>query len=73
MASASPVPDKRTANLLPNRLFIAVIGALCLGLLGSAIYTYTTLNRFRTQYLLNRGHEIAAAIAAVVEYASDAP
>ena len=64
MASASPVPDKRTANLLPNRLFIAVIGALCLGLLGSAIYTYTTLNRFRTQYLLNRGHEIAAAIEA---------
>jgi signal transduction histidine kinase len=43
---------------------MVTIGALCLGLLGSALYTYTTLSRLHTQYLSNRGHEIAAAIEA---------
>ena len=51
-------------NPTPRRLMIAVVFALCLGLLGSALYTFTTLSRLRTQYLSNRGHEIAAALDA---------
>ena len=48
----------------PRRLMIAVVCILCLGLLGSALFTFTTLSRMRTQYLSSRGHEIAAALEA---------
>ena len=56
----------KTANLPPHRLIIIVICALCLGLLGSALFTFVTLSRLRTYYLSNRGHEIASAIEAQV-------
>ena len=52
------------ANPAPRRLMIAVVCILCLGLLGSALFTFTTLSRLRTQYLSSRGHEIAAALEA---------
>ncbi len=48
----------------PRRLMIAVVCILCLGLLGSALFTFTTLSRMRAQYLSSRGHEIAAALEA---------
>jgi signal transduction histidine kinase len=54
------------ANPAPRRLMIAVVCVLCLGILGSAIFTFTTLSRMRTQYLSSRGHEIAAALDAQV-------
>jgi|WetSurMetagenome_2_1015567.scaffolds.fasta_scaffold62765_1 signal transduction histidine kinase len=50
------------ANPAPRRLMIAVVCILCLGLLGSALFTFITLSRMRTQYLSNRGHEIAEAL-----------
>ena len=56
----------KTANLSPHRLIIIVICALCLGLLGSALFTFVTLSRLRIYYLSNRGHEIASAIEAQV-------
>jgi signal transduction histidine kinase len=56
----------KAANLPPHRLIIIVICALCLGLLGSALFTFATLSRLRTYYLSNRGHEIASAIDAQV-------
>lgn len=51
-------------NPTPRRLIIAVVCVLCLGLLGSALYTFTILSQLRTQYLTNRGLEIAAALDA---------
>ena len=57
---------RKAANLPPHRLIIIVICALCLGLLGSALFTFATLSRLRTYYLSNRGHEIASAIDAQV-------
>jgi signal transduction histidine kinase len=56
----------KAANPPPRRLIIIVICALCLGLLGSALFTFVTLSRLRTYYLSNRGHEIASAIEAQV-------
>jgi len=63
------LPSSKThkaANLPPQRLILIVICALCLGLLGSALFTFVTLSRLRTYYLSNRGHEIASAIEAQV-------
>jgi signal transduction histidine kinase len=64
MADIASTKARRDERLVPNRLIIIVVSALCLCLLGSALYTYTTLSRLRTSYLANRGHEIAAAIEA---------
>jgi signal transduction histidine kinase len=56
----------KAANPPPRRLIIIVICVLCLGLLGSALFTFVTLSRLRTYYFSNRGHEIASAIEAQV-------
>ena len=65
--TAIPSTDThKAANPPPRRLIIIVICALCLGLLGSALFTFVTLSRLRTYYLSNRGHEIASAIEAQV-------
>ncbi len=47
---------------VPRRLIISVVCVLCLCILGSTLFTYATLSRFRTLYLSNRGHAIAEAI-----------
>jgi signal transduction histidine kinase len=52
----------KKANPTPRRLIIAVVCILCLCLLGSAIYTFTTLSRLRSLYLSIHGHAIAEAI-----------
>ncbi len=46
----------------PTRLFIGVIAVVCLALASSAGFTFNTLLRLRSQYLANRGNEIAAAV-----------
>ena len=60
-----PPPSKenrKPAGLLPSRLIIAVVIALGLAIIGSAIFNFITLQRLRTAYLSNRGHEIAAVL-----------
>lgn len=51
-----------TVNPAPQRLILIVIVALCVGLLATAFFTFITLSHLRTDYLSNRGHEIASAI-----------
>jgi hypothetical protein len=46
---------------LPTRLIIVVTVILGVAILGSAIFTYTTLLRLRSSNLSNRGHEIFKA------------
>ena len=59
-SSVTKTHDKMDPVL--RRWMIAVVCLLCMGLLGSAFYTYATLSRMRAQFLSNRGHEIAAAL-----------
>lgn len=54
---------RKAASPIPRRL-IFVVCLLCLGILGSAIFTFTALSRMRMLYLSNRGHAIAEAIDA---------
>jgi signal transduction histidine kinase len=66
MMSTSSDKPKKAVSPAPHRLIIIVICVLCLGLLASALFTFTTLSRLRTDYLSNRGHEIASAVEAQV-------
>ncbi len=52
----------RAKPTFPRRWVLAVALLVSLGLLANAVYTYITLTRLRSQYLDNRGYEIAAAI-----------
>jgi signal transduction histidine kinase len=56
----------KAKNPSPNKFIIVVVCCLCFGLLGSVLFTFTTLSRLRKDYLSNRGHEIASAIEAQV-------
>jgi signal transduction histidine kinase len=62
----SIVQIRKTESKAPRRLIIVVAGFLCLGLLGSALFTFATLSRLRTEYLSNRAHEISTVIDAQV-------
>jgi signal transduction histidine kinase len=62
--SASQI--QKTESPTPHRFIVVVVGCLCLGLLGSALFTFTTLSRLRTDYLSNRGHVIVSAIESQV-------
>jgi signal transduction histidine kinase len=64
MKGTSSTKDRSSSGLGPRRLIFVVVCTLCLGLLGSALFTFTTLLRLRTYYLSNRGHAIAEAIEA---------
>lgn len=64
MKEIASVKIRNAPNPAPRQLMAAVVCILCLGLLGSALYTFATLSRLRVQYLTNRGHEIAAALEA---------
>jgi signal transduction histidine kinase len=44
----------------PTGAFLGMVGLVCMALAISAGYSYITLSRLRIEYLLNRGHEIAA-------------
>jgi signal transduction histidine kinase len=54
----------RAEPSFPRRWVLAVALLVSLGLLVNAVYTYITLTRLRSQYLDNRGYEIAAALDA---------
>lgn len=56
--------NRGRAVSIQRRGMIVVVCILCICLLGSAIYTFATLSRMRSQYLSNRGREIAAALEA---------
>jgi signal transduction histidine kinase len=61
----TPLTETQKAGLVgPHRLIIFIVGVLCLGLLGSALFTFFTLSRLRTIYLSNQGQVIAAAMEA---------
>ncbi|MBN1567837.1 MAG: hypothetical protein JXA73_08305 [Acidobacteria bacterium] len=53
---------QKEARPIPRRLVISVVCILCLCILGSTLFTFVTLSRFRTLYLSNRGHSIAEAL-----------
>jgi signal transduction histidine kinase len=53
---------RKKAGLIPNRAILISVGLVCLGLLGSAVYNFSTLLRLHTLYLSNRGNEIALSI-----------
>jgi signal transduction histidine kinase len=56
----------KSVHSTPRHLIIIVICTLCLGLFGSALFTFITLSRLRTYYLSNRGLEIASVIESQV-------
>jgi two-component system, NtrC family, sensor histidine kinase HydH len=58
--------SRKAVSPMPRRLIFIVISLLCFGLLASTLFTFTTLSRLRTDYLANRGQEIAVALDAQV-------
>jgi len=54
-------PRRRT---FPTGAFWTVVALVCVGLAASALYSYSILTRLRTDYLRNRGQEIASGIDA---------
>jgi signal transduction histidine kinase len=64
--STTATPSPMTGTSFPQRWIIGIVCTLCFGLLGSAIFTFFTLSRLRTDYLANRGQGIAAAIESQV-------
>jgi signal transduction histidine kinase len=56
----------KAKNPAPHKFIIVVVCCLCLGLLGSALFTFTTLFRLRKDYLSNRGQVIVTAIESQV-------
>ena len=60
----SPGPQFHGERKLPARLFVAAVVLISVCLAISALFTFSTLLRLRSQYLSNRGREIAAAIEA---------
>jgi signal transduction histidine kinase len=66
MTQIPSIKGQKAVNPPPRRIIFIVICLLCLGLLASALFTFTTLSRLRTDYLSNRGHEIIFALDAQV-------
>ncbi len=66
MTHIPSINSQKTVNPTPRRIIFIVICLLCLGIFASALFTFTTLSRLRTDYLSNRGHEIVFALDAQV-------
>jgi signal transduction histidine kinase len=64
MRNPSSEEKGKASGLLPTRFIITAVIVLGIAILGSAIFTFTTLQRLRTTYLSNSGRGIAAAIQA---------
>jgi signal transduction histidine kinase len=62
MAGIFNTETDKVGPFRPHRLIVVIVSILCLGLLGSALFTFFTLSRLRTLYLSNQGQVIAAAI-----------
>lgn len=60
-SGGSPNPDRK-AGKFPTHLVTLTAILVGAAIVGSALFTFLTLNRLRISYLSNRGHEIAAAI-----------
>lgn len=60
-SGSSPKLDRRTGKL-PTHLVALTTLLVGAAIIGSALFTFLTLQRLRVSYLSNRGHEIAAAI-----------
>ncbi len=56
----------RRLSAFPTKVFIAVVGAVCLGLAVSAAYDFIRLNGLRVEYLRKTAADLAAAIDAQV-------
>jgi signal transduction histidine kinase len=54
--------NPKSTSLPQSRFIFAIVIVLCLAIMGSAIFTFTTFLKLRTSYLSNRGHEIAASL-----------
>lgn len=50
------------AVTFPERVFLVVVVAVCLGLALSAAYSFRTLARLRAEYLRNRAGDVASAL-----------
>ena len=66
MCGVGGVPQKspKKSRSFPTGIFLLVVGAVCLGLAVTAVYSFVTLSRLRVDYLSNRCHEIAVAVDA---------
>jgi two-component system sensor histidine kinase HydH len=53
-------------SAFPTKVFIAIVGAVCLGLAASAAYDFVRLNGLRTEYLEKTASDLAAAVDAQV-------
>jgi len=62
------VADKahRRLSAFPTKIFIGIVGAVCLGLAASAAYDFVRLNGLRTEYLRNTASDLATAVDAQV-------
>jgi signal transduction histidine kinase len=60
----TPEKPVRWPGRFPAVPFIAVVATVSLALAASALYSYVTLMRIRSDYLENRGREIASAVDA---------
>jgi signal transduction histidine kinase len=56
----------RRLSAFPTKVFIAVVGVVCLGLAVSAAYDFVRLNGLRVEYLRKTAADLAAAIDAQV-------
>jgi signal transduction histidine kinase len=66
MTAIPSMNSLKAIHAAPRRLIFMVIGALCIGLLASALFNSITLTRLRSYYLSNRGHEIVFSMDAQV-------
>ena len=66
MTHIPSINGQKAVNPAPRRIIFIVICLLCLGLLASAVFTFTTLSRLRADYLSNRGRDIVFALDAQV-------
>ena len=64
MKPAANIRNSKSAGPASRPFILAVVSILCLGILGSALFTFATLSRMRKLYLSNRGHSIASSIEA---------
>ncbi len=65
LPAAGSFPTGRTTaepGTFPRRIFTIAVIVVCTALSGSALHTFFTLRNLRTEYLDNRGHDIAALV-----------
>ena len=56
----------RRLSGFPTKVFIGIVGVVCLGLAASAAYDFVRLNALRTEYLRKTASDLAAAVDAQI-------